>query len=83
VANADPIYPAAERASGVGGVVTMDAVIGVDGVVTNVDNLSGADAALQNAAADAVRQWQYSQTLLNCQPIPVHMKVTVNFRGGA
>ena len=61
----------------------MDAVIGESGFVTTVQNVSGADAALQHAAEDAVRQWQYSLTLLNCQPIPVRMKVTVNFTVGS
>lgn len=78
-----PMYPDAEKVGGVGGIVTMDAVIGADGIVSTVENLAGGDTALQNAAADAVRQWQYSQTLLNCEPIPVRMKVTVNFRPAA
>ena len=35
---------------------------------------------LDEAAETAVRQWVYSPTLLNGQPIPVVMTVTVQFR---
>ena len=39
-----------------------------------------ARAALRSAAAvDAVRQWQFTPTLLNGEPVPVVMTVTVGF----
>ena len=34
---------------------------------------------LDEAAIAAVRQWQYTPTLLNGVPVPVIMTVTVNF----
>jgi protein TonB len=34
---------------------------------------------LDAAATEAVRQWQYTPTLLNGVPVPVIMTVTVNF----
>jgi len=34
---------------------------------------------LDAAAIEAVRQWQYTPTLLNGVPVPVIMTVTVNF----
>jgi protein TonB len=34
---------------------------------------------LDAAALDAVKQWEYSPTLLNGVPVPVIMTVTVNF----
>ena len=34
---------------------------------------------LDAAALDAVRQWEYTPTLLNGVPVPVIMTVTVNF----
>jgi TonB family protein len=74
-----PVYPEYLKASKVAGTVTMDAVIGTDGVVRDIKNLAGPHPALESAAADAVRQWQFSTTLLNCTPIEVDMRVTVNF----
>jgi protein TonB len=34
---------------------------------------------LDQAALDAVRQWEYTPTYLNGVPVPVIMTVTVNF----
>jgi beta-lactamase regulating signal transducer with metallopeptidase domain len=75
-----PVYPEHLKASNVGGIVTMDAVIGVDGLVREIDNVHGPDPALEQAAADAVRQWQFTTTLLNCEPIEVNMHVTTQFK---
>lgn len=75
-----PIYPDHLKSAKVGGIVTMDAVIGTDGLVKEIDNVHGPDPALEQAAADAVRQWQFSATLLNCQAIDVNMHVTTSFK---
>jgi hypothetical protein len=34
---------------------------------------------LAAAAVDAVRQWQFDATLLNCVAIPVKLGITVDF----
>jgi protein TonB len=36
-------------------------------------------ALLDQAALEAVRQWEFTPTLLNGVPVPVIMTVTVNF----
>jgi TonB family protein len=77
--NVRPVYPDHLRAAKVRGTVTMDAVIGADGIVREVKNLRGPHPDLEAAAAEAVRRWQFSTTLLNCEPIEVDMKVTTNF----
>jgi outer membrane biosynthesis protein TonB len=41
--------------------------------------MNAPDPDLGNAAVEAVRQWQFSATLLNCTPIEVRMQVMVNF----
>jgi beta-lactamase regulating signal transducer with metallopeptidase domain len=70
-----PIYPTGAR----GGQVALEARIGEDGFVSQVDVAGEADAALAHAASTAVSQWQFTPTLLDCQPIEVRMKVSVNF----
>jgi periplasmic protein TonB len=35
---------------------------------------------LDAAATEAVRQWRFSPTLLNGEPVPIVMTVTVAFR---
>jgi TonB family protein len=74
-----PIYPEHLRLAKIGGVVQMEAVIGTDGTVRNVPVVNGPHPELESAAVDAVRQWRFSTTLLNCEPIPVNMKVSVMF----
>jgi TonB family protein len=74
-----PKYPDYLKDSKIGGVVTMDALIGTDGNVRDVRVVDSPHPDLGNAAVEAVRQWQYSSTLLNCTPIEVRMKVTTNF----
>ena len=74
-----PLYPATLIGSNIGGTVTMDAVIGTDGTVQDVKNVNGPHRDLEAAAVAAVRQWQFTPTLLNCEPINVSMKVTTTF----
>ena len=74
-----PTYPEALQAAGIGGVVTMEALIGTDGTVRDVTPISSPHPELERAAMDAVRQWEFSTTFLNCMPIEVKMKVTANF----
>lgn len=80
VVDVRPIYPEPLKAAGLSGTVLMDAIIGTDGLVRDVKNVVGPDPALEGAAADAVRQWEFSPTLLDCDPIEVTMRVTVVFQ---
>jgi TonB family protein len=75
-----PEYPENLKSAKVGGVVLMNAVIGSDGTITDVQITKTPDPDLGTAAVEAVRQWQFSTTLLNCTPIDVRMRVTVNFQ---
>ena len=75
-----PAYPDHLEAAGVAGTVRMEAVIGTDGIVRDVQIVEGFDPDLDAAAADAVRQWQFTPTLLNCQPVEVNMTVTTHFK---
>jgi TonB family protein len=79
VVDVRPIYPEQLRASGVSGIVTMEVVIGTDGLVRDVQNVNGPHPDLEVAATNAVREWEFSPTLLNCEAIEVNMRVTVNF----
>ena len=74
-----PVYPAAAKSAGVAGVVIIEATIGANGKVIDTKVLRSVPA-LNDAALDAVRQWEYSPTLLNGVPVPVVMTVTVNFK---
>ena len=69
-----PGYP------GASGNVELAATIGTDGSVTDVQVVKADRPELGPAAIDAVRQWEFDSTLLNCVPIEVQMKVNVSFR---
>ena len=73
-----PRYPAIAQASRVEGIVILEALISEDGSVQNVKVLRG-KPLLDDAATDAVRQWRFTPPLLNGQPVPVVMTVTVSF----
>lgn len=74
-----PIYPDHLKEAKVGGTVTMEAVIGAVGDVVDVREATSSHPDLTAAAIDAVRQWQFTATLLNCTPIEVKMNVTTTF----
>ena len=74
----NPVYPSAAREARISGVVIMEVTVDPKGEVANVRVLKG-DPALSDAAVKAVSQWKYTPTLLNGQPVPVLMPVTVNF----
>ena len=73
-----PIYPAMAKLAGIQGVVIIEATIGIDGRLVNARVLRSLPL-LDQAALDAVRQWEFTPSLLNGVPVPVIMTVTVNF----
>ena len=78
IADAAPVYPPIARAARVQGVVILEATISEDGAVRDVRVLRSIPL-LDAAAVDAVKQWRFTPTLLNGQPVPVVMTVTVGF----
>jgi TonB family protein len=77
--NVDPIYPREAKAAKVQGLVIIEAIIDTQGNVTDARVLRGVQL-LDGPALDAVRQWQFTPTLMNGVPIAVAMTVTVNFK---
>lgn len=73
-----PIYPEDAQLAGVQGVVIIEATIDQYGNIAIARVLRG-QPLLDQAALDAVRQWQFTPTVLNNVPVPVIMTVTVNF----
>jgi len=79
VTDVAPVYPPLARAARVEGIVILEAVIGEDGGVRDVRVLRSVQL-LDEAAMDAVRQWRFTPTLLNGEPVPVVMTITVAFK---
>lgn len=79
IKNVNPVYPPEAKAAGVEGVVVIEARIEGDGRVSHTRVLQSVPG-LDEAAVDAVRQWEFTPTLLNGKPTPVIMTVTIAFR---
>ena len=73
-----PVYPIIAKSAHVQGVVILEAVLNAKGGVESVRVLRSLPL-LDQAAIDAVQQWRFTPALLNGQPVPVVMTVTVNF----
>lgn len=82
VADARPRYPASMVGSNVEGRVVMQAVIGTDGAIKELRTVEATHPDFQSAAEEAVWQWRFTETLLNCVPIDVEMRVTTAFKPG-
>ncbi len=73
-----PIYPEIALAAKVSGVVIIEATIDETGAVRTARVLRSIPL-LDEAALNAVKQWQFTPTLLNGAPVPVVVTMTVNF----
>ena len=78
VRSIDPVYPPLALAARVQGVVIIEATINEGGRVLNARILRSVPL-LDQAAMEAVRQWEFTPSLINGVPTPVIMTVTVNF----
>lgn len=78
IVDVKPIYPALAQIAHQEGVVILETIIDAVGGVETVRVLRGYPL-LNQAAVHAVSQWRFTPALLNGQPVPVVMTVTVNF----
>ena len=79
VKDMQPRYPESARQDRVQGIVILEAIITHTGCVRSIGVLRSVDGRLDIAALLAVSQWRYEPTLLNGEPVPIVMTVTVNF----
>lgn len=75
-----PNFPPGVQDARVEEIVVLDARIATDGSIKDIDVVPPAHPVFADAAVEAVRQWQFDETLLNCVPVEVAMKVTVTFK---
>jgi protein TonB len=75
---AQPEYPMLARQMKVQGSVTLEALIGRDGGIQQLQVLQG-PAILADAARQAVRQWRFKPYLQDGQAVETQAHITVNF----
>jgi periplasmic protein TonB len=73
-----PTYPEIARLAHVEGTVVLEAIVNPAGRVDHLRVVASVPL-LDAAALDAVRQWRYTPSVLNGQPVAVLMTVTVRF----
>lgn len=76
----DPAYPLQLMRENVEGVVTLYAVIRLNGTVGNVRVLNGIDRRLDQFASQAVSQWQFRPATKNGSPVDVEATFRIPFR---
>jgi protein TonB len=74
----EPDYPGVAVSAKVSGTVILEATVDEAGRVTNVQVLRSI-ILLDKAAIKAVQQWRYQPLILNGQPVPFILTVTVTF----
>lgn len=74
----EPAYPESAKQQGVEGSVVLDAVVGTDGTVRELKDVSG-DQQLAAAAVDAVKRWQFKPYEREGVPVEFRTLITLNF----
>jgi len=72
------VYPPVARSTRVQGVVFIETVIGPNGKVSGAKVVRSIPL-LDQAALEAVRQWEFTPTIVNGVAVPLVTTVTVTF----
>jgi protein TonB len=72
----EPVYPALPKQLGRSGRVELRAIIATDGTIQSLQ-VAGGDPLFYQSAMEAVRQWRYSPTILNGQPVEIDTYISV------
>ena len=78
VKHVDPVYPAIAKSARVSGTVVLEATIDPVGKVIDTRVVKSVPM-LDQAAIDAVQQWEYTPATVKGVAVPVVMTITVNF----
>jgi TonB family protein len=74
-----PIYPALAKSNRIGGTVQVELTLGPDGKVVNTRVVKSVPV-LDQAALDAVKDWEYTPTRVKGVAVPVKLVVGINFQ---
>lgn len=80
VKQTNPSYPEEAKKEGITGEVLLEAKIGKDGKVIDVTVRQSVHKLLDKAAADAVKQWEYTPPVRDGKPVEVTATIKVAFK---
>jgi TonB family protein len=74
-----PVYPEAARRLRLDGTVVVQAIVGADGTIRQLRQVSGSHV-LGQAALQALKKWRYEPSYMDGKPIEVNTTIVVNFK---
>lgn len=77
----EPMYPPLAKAAHRQGMVTLHALIGKDGLIKNLDYLSGPKVFVPESMA-AVKHWRYKPFLVDNEPVEIDTTIEIWFALG-
>jgi beta-lactamase regulating signal transducer with metallopeptidase domain len=82
IVHVSPIYPSSLQDAS--GVVLLTARVGIDGFPSDIRDVTGSRSSATHqaflaSALDAVRQWEFTPTLLNNVPVETNISITVSY----
>jgi len=75
----NPEYPAEEQDSHRAGTVTLQLIVGTDGLPRSISVSVSLSTAFDAAAVDALKKWKFSPATKNGKPIAVSIAVQMSF----
>ena len=76
----EPIYPVRARRAGIEGIVMMRVKTDTKGIVNQIEVLRSDSTILNQAAIDAVSQWQFKPIYERGVPVSISTIVAVKFK---
>jgi TonB family protein len=76
-----PVYPPEAKAEHIQGTVILQAIIGTDGSIQDLELIQG-QCYLAESALDGVKRWRYLPTLFNGKPVEVRTTIQVVYALG-
>ena len=76
----EPLFPEEACAARISGIVVLETIIDRTGRVIDAKVLKPLPFGLDQAAIDAVRQWEFRPGTLDGVPVDVIFNLTINFK---
>jgi TonB family protein len=76
----DPSYTDVATAGKIAGTVTLQIVVGTDGLAHDIHVISGIGSGLDEQAVKAIEQWRFDPAIKEGEPVKVRAMIEVNFR---
>jgi TonB family protein len=74
-----PLYPAGAKASRIEGTVELTCIVSVEGRATEVKVIKSLEPRLDEAAIEALLQWEFTPAMKFGEPVPARMSVEMTF----